>query len=354
MKILLLGEFSGFFDNLKDGLISLGHDVITINSGDGWKKIGSRQKIKLFSNSKFKYIRLIENLFLLIFNIKKIKDFDIVQIISPIIFGYRFNQNILALRYISKNNKKVFLSVAGDHYNIKFVFENLKYSPPLNEATFNNRRKINDEKVLNIVSGIIPVMYTYAEVYRNHKKLLDTIPLPLNSNEIKFSNQVFKDNKILIFHGLNREDEKGTKYILEAMHKLKKNFPNKVEILVEGKLPFKIYKKLLEEANIIVDQALSYEYGMNALYSMAMGKIVLSGNEIECQEEFKRYDIPIINIKPNANDIYDKLVSLINNKEKIIEIGNKSRLFVEDFHNHIKIAQKYVDLWNSVKGEINE
>ena len=47
MKILLLGEFSAYFSNLKDGLVHLGHDVDMINSGDSWKKIESNQVVVL-------------------------------------------------------------------------------------------------------------------------------------------------------------------------------------------------------------------------------------------------------------------------------------------------------------------
>ncbi|MEY2922393.1 MAG: hypothetical protein RL108_1015, partial [Bacteroidota bacterium] len=39
MKILLLGEFSGLHNNLKDGLIDLGHEVVIASAQDGFKKI---------------------------------------------------------------------------------------------------------------------------------------------------------------------------------------------------------------------------------------------------------------------------------------------------------------------------
>ena len=39
MKILLVGEFGGFFINLKKGFQLLGHDVTLMANQDGWKKI---------------------------------------------------------------------------------------------------------------------------------------------------------------------------------------------------------------------------------------------------------------------------------------------------------------------------
>ena len=40
MKVLLLGEFSGLYKYLYDGLKEIGVDVIWASNGDGWKKIG--------------------------------------------------------------------------------------------------------------------------------------------------------------------------------------------------------------------------------------------------------------------------------------------------------------------------
>lgn len=41
MRILLLGDYSGFFVNLKDGLVELGHDVSLATAGDGFKRISN-------------------------------------------------------------------------------------------------------------------------------------------------------------------------------------------------------------------------------------------------------------------------------------------------------------------------
>lgn len=38
MKILLLGEYSRLHNSLKEGLISQGHQVITVATGDNFKK----------------------------------------------------------------------------------------------------------------------------------------------------------------------------------------------------------------------------------------------------------------------------------------------------------------------------
>ncbi|MBF7097818.1 glycosyltransferase family protein [Alkalibacter mobilis] len=349
MRILLLGEFSGFYKNLKEGLQELGHEVDAVSSGDGWKSIGNSD-FKLFSEHDNKYLRYVENFYMQAKNINKLSDYDVVQIVQPIIFGLPFNRNIRLLENLKKNNNKVFLSVAGDHYYIYKIAQNLRYNYftglDMKDNKYTNSKYIhNNEEVLKLVDGIIPVMFTYAEAYRTHEKLLRTIPLPLNVDKIQYIPQEIKNGKLTIFHGLNREESKGTKFIREAMERIKQNYPNDVEIIIDGKMPLEQYLKVLSETNVVIDQALSYEYGMNAIYSMAMGKVVLSGNEPECQQEFARYDIPVINIEPSVEDIYSKLEKLILNKKSVISIGEKSRLFVEEFHHHVKIAQQYIDAW---------
>lgn len=349
MKILLLGEYSGLYKNLKEGLEYYGHDVSLISTGDSWKKIVENNQ-HFFSTNKNRFIRRVHSIFLQLKNINKFKNFDIVQLISPNIFGgLKIGYNYKMLNIIKNHNNKMFLTVAGNHYYIYRISQNLEYSyfkllPKNNRYTKKSYIKNNNETI-NLVDGIIPTTYTYAEAYRNHPKLLNTIPFPINVDKVKYIPQKIENNKLKIFHGLNREQMKGTKYIRAAMEKIKENYPKDVDIIIDGKMPLGKYLKVLEEANIVVDQAYSYGYGMNALYSLAMGKVVLSGNEPECGKEFGRDDIPVINIKPSVEDIYNKLEKLVLNKKCIEEIGYKSRKFVEDFHDYKKVAKQYLETW---------
>jgi len=349
MRILLLGEFSGFFTNLSDGLIELGHEVKLVSNGDSWKQI-SPSSIKLFSHNSNKIINYLEGKYLRFKNLKKLANFDVVQIVSPNIFDFRFNRNINLLKKIRKMNSSFFLSVAGDHFYIHEIYKKLRYGVPFNPLIQNNPYyKLNNDLVIQLSNGLIPVLFTYAESYRNSDKLLKTIPLPINIDKISFSDQTFKNNRITVFHGINRVNEKGSELIINALNKLRDKYPNIVDIVIQERIPLAQYLKVLSTVNIVIDQCNSYEYGMNALYSMAMGKVVLSGNEPECQSEFNRFDIPVINILPNSEQIFNKLEKLILDKDSIVRIGKKSREFVEDFHHYKKIAKLYIDEWLNFK-----
>ena len=97
MKILLLGEYSRLHNSLKEGLVSLGHEVIIVGCGDKFKqfpvdysifaKICNQNKV---ANLLFKSIRKItcfdfekiEKAIRFYFLIPKLNNFDHVQLIN--------------------------------------------------------------------------------------------------------------------------------------------------------------------------------------------------------------------------------------------------------------------------------
>ena len=357
MKILLLGEYSGFYKNLKEGLLDLGHEVTLLANGDGWKQIegadGSLYKVVKNPVSKIK-----EHIIAPLYNIEKYNGYDIVQMVSTNIFNQYVNDSVI--KKIIKNNDKVFFSAAGDDYAYYSATYNntYRYSPLKGEEHLEkkyDRKSVRSKIIVNkenylyrIVNGIIPITYDYAIAHKNDKNLKITIPLPLNCNNIEYSdNEVH--NKIVFFHGLNRENFKGTSFIKQALNIVKEKYPKDVEIIIDGRMPLKKYLSIMQKSNVIIDQCKSYSWGVNALYALAQGKIVMSGCEQETLNHFGLKTCPIINITPNVEDIVKKLEDVIENRKDIQIKGKESRLFVESFHNHKRIAQMYIDCWKNSK-----
>jgi len=367
MNILIVGEYSGFAKNLKLGFESLGHHVVVFQEGDGWKKIDTGENSFSFPFKKNLTIfgkQIRKTWFLSCFyftpkfryNIKKYsKYFDVVLIINYEFIRLKYEYwlpkfSMKDIKQVSKSNAKVYLSACGVDYIYLNHTPFFRYTPFKNieNNIYFKKRYLKKFKIINdSVDGVIPVMYEYAVAYRQQNKLhnlkiLPTIPLPLHTKSVKPFNVV--NEKIIIFHGLNSHI-KGSEFIVEALNLIAQKYPTKVEVIIDGKMPFYDYLKLLQRTNIVVDQCFGYGYGMNALYSMAMGKVVLSGCEPESAIEFKLKEIPVINILPEVNQIVRQLEVLIKDPALINEFSKQSVEFVNNFHNDVLVATQYIDLF---------
>ncbi len=101
-------------------------------------------------------------------------------------------------------------------------------------------------------------------------------------------------------------------------------------------------------ADVLLDQLYSYTPAMNALLAMAKGIVVVSGGEPENYEILGETELkPIINVYPSEEDVFNKLEYLLLHKEVIPELSRQSIEYVHRHHNHIKVAQQYLDFWSS-------
>ena len=154
-----------------------------------------------------------------------------------------------------------------------------------------------------------------------------------------------KNTPIKIFHGVSRYGHKGSNYILAAMNKIKQKYKKDVECIVVEKLPYSEYIPLLQASDIVIDQTNSYGTGMNGLIAMAMGKVVLSGNEKLKAKNDPTINSPCINIQPSSQQIFDVLDNLIDNRQNIDKISEDGRSYVKSTHSHVNVAQQYVNRW---------
>lgn len=353
MKILLLGEYSALHKNLRDGLHEIGHNVTIAASGDGWKKIPSDIDISIKSKN---LISKIVSRFILFNKFLTFKNFDVVQIINPDILYIKYFPSRYIFNYIRKNNKKVFLLAAGDDgYFWRYARQKLKYGPFDDFLKYDLMKKIDPHESAGLfcfnkymadnVNGIIPVMYEYQIGYVGHRNLKKIIPIPMNTNEVVYRENIIK-NKLVIFHGLNRPGFKGTRYIESAFSILKDRYPDDLELVVEGNLPLTEYLEVMKKTNIVIDQVNSHSLGVNGLFALAMGKIVMGGAEPESLTAFGVNESPVINITSDVTDIVKKIESLMINKSQIARQGYMSRLYVEKIHNYKNIALLYLNCWH--------
>jgi len=188
-------------------------------------------------------------------------------------------------------------------------------------------------------------MYEYEVSYSSASNRLATIPMPVNTDKIKYiPNKVGK--KLVVFHGLNRYGAKGTHYVEEAFRVLAERYPNDLELIIDGTMPLNEYLEVMARTNVVLDQVNSYSCGMNAIYALAMGKVVLGGAEPESLASLGVEQSPVVNVKPNAKSIIEQIELLLKNRDEFESLGCQARKFAQDVHGHIKVAQTYVDAWN--------
>ena len=112
-------------------------------------------------------------------------------------------------------------------------------------------------------------------------------------------------------------------------------------------LPFKEYNKVMYASDVLIDQLYSYTPATNALLAMAKGIVAVSGAEPEYCDFIGAHDLqPVVNVLPDANEVYKTLEGLILHRDNIPQMCRDSRAFVELHHDYRKIAQQYIDFWS--------
>ncbi|UPT69757.1 MAG: glycosyltransferase [Flavobacterium sp. JAD_PAG50586_2] len=296
-------------------------------------------------------------------NRKQFKNFDIVQLINENSFfcNYRYEKKILD--YLFGYNKKVFLLSSGDDYvYVNYNFEH-RENPSIVQPYL--ARKIEDKNFSNVlkyrtkpfenlhyyiydkIRGVIATDVDYHIPLQNHPKYLGLIPSPMNIDRFPKS-ELEVNGKIVIFHGINRESyfKKGNDYFEEALEIIQKKYGEKAEIIIAENIPYKQFINLYERAHILLDQLYGHDQGSNGLEGMTKGKVVFTNASIQFEKHYNLTEKVAINGLPDVDYLVNELSFLIENPSEIKIIGKRARDFVEKEHEYVRIAEKYLEVWN--------
>lgn len=145
-----------------------------------------------------------------------------------------------------------------------------------------------------------------------------------------------KGDLIKIFHAPNHKTIKGSNHFIKAVNELKDEGFNVELVMVQGKPNHEVLE-IMSNCHIVADQLIIGWYAMTAIEAMSLGKPVLCYLHQDLldlyteQEILIDSDIPIVNC--NIKNVKDKIRDLIQKPEKLHEIEEKSRLFVEKYHS---------------------
>ncbi len=376
MKILLVGEYSRLHNSLQEGLRALGHQVMVISTGDYFKKYpsdillqrkfdtGLARKIKIAIYLLFKFDITSWHITRQFFkNASSLKGFDVVQLINESSFGATPRDEIKMISFLKQNNKKLFLLSCGtDYLSVQHQLSDINPYSILSNYKEGRVSKIEFKSILKYttpafkklhqyvfqnIDGVIASDFDYHMPLQGHKKYLGLIPNPINTKKLRIC-KVDTKRPITIFMGINRTNyhSKGISYFEKALAIIQQKFPKRVHIEIVENLPYEQYIEKYNNAHIILDQVYAYDQGYNALEAMAKAKVVFTGAETAFMQHYK-LDTPVaINALPEVDSLVIALEKLIDNPEKITEIGLAAQDFVIQHHDYKKVAQQYLDSWH--------
>jgi hypothetical protein len=378
VRILLVGEFSRLHNSLKEGLTALGHEVVIIANGDGFKnypadlstkakwcetKLGNIPRQIIFRLTRFDIAR-IEFGIRFYFHLNKLKDFDVVQFINEAPIQTTPSLERFLLKKLIHQNKKTFLLCCGVDYLVAqhFIEKKERYSI-MNPYFENPKSKKEYQFLLDFLSkshkkthqliyqnihGVIASDIDYLLPMQGHPKFLGLTPNPINTAAIDFS-ELKIDDKIILFLGINQGTyfTKGITFFEKALEIVKEKMGDRIEIIIAENLPYQTYINQYNRAHIILDQVYSFDQGYNALEAMAKGKVVFTGAEIEFEEYYNLTEKVVINALPDVDSLVKDLTHLIENPAEISTIGKRARTFIEEHHNYKNCAEDYLSKWNN-------
>jgi glycosyltransferase involved in cell wall biosynthesis len=167
----------------------------------------------------------------------------------------------------------------------------------------------------------------------NRKCILPRVPINLSTVSFELNNS----SEPLILHAPSKSTKKGTRYLLEAVEKLKKEGYQFKFLLCENMDNVEVRRKL-SQSEIVVDQLLAPAHGLFAIEAMASGNVVL-GNAKGGHYAFPE-DLPILTTNPD--NIYENLKMVLEDPQLRIEMAQKGRIYVEKYHDHIKVAGDFL------------
>ncbi len=164
-------------------------------------------------------------------------------------------------------------------------------------------------------------------------------------NLLSSPSRKYKGNRIKILHAPSDRGAKGTKYILQVLKRIESEY-NDVEVILLENISNNKAREIYKEADLVIDQLLIGWYGGFAVEVMALGKPVICyirEEDLKFLPKEMKEEMPII--KANPDNFYEVLKETIEDMNSLPMIGEKSRAYVEKWHDPIKTARRMKEVY---------
>lgn len=366
MRILFFGDYSNLHACLAGELRLRGHDVTVIS--DGGRYMNTQTDILLDRESgKLGAIRYLFRLFNLI---PTLKDYDVVQLINPHFLSLRPGKIKYFFDILKRNNRSVFLTLAGDDYHFvkacldgkTFRFSEFmvgdtptefeKISHRAQSWTSSGMKEFGDYIYANIdgAMAVLPEYDIAARPLLGDKVAFTNIPVDLSGLTAE---PLDLGGKINLFIGMREgmEIQKGTARLLAICRKLEKEMPDRCSVTCVRNLPLNEYLAKMKESHIVLDQLYSYSPGTNGFQAMALGKVTGTGAQPEFYQSIGESDRgAILPLSPlvSEEEWEERLRNLILNPDQMQQMSDEGRRIVTT-HNDVRtVTNKFENHWQKI------
>lgn len=372
MKILFVGDYSNIHVTLAREFRRRGHDVTVASAGSGC--MNTERDIDLTRGSgifgAFAYLARLMRF------MEKAKGYDVVQIVNPGFFKLRPGKLRYFFNELKRNNRSIFLSVAGDDPVImkgNCIDHPLPYSEMRigsEKTPFAKRYPYYEQKwmsgpngdycrhVYENIDGAMSALYEYhvlAAPYLEGKIVYSGIPVDTrrfapSTDFTGIEKKAGEKVKIVVAIKSDYEMFKGLDRLYQVALRVEARNPELCEVTIVRDLPYDQYISAVESADIVVDQLYSMSPATNALETMARGQVAVSGGEKEFYDFLgeEADNGPIFNLSPLMSDeeMTAELTRLVSDRALLKRLSAAGPGFVYRNNDVRVVADRYQALWN--------
>lgn len=258
-------------------------------------------------------------------------------------FGRTFFNPKKDLPLLKRLNKKIVGHFWGSEVRQWDIAKKYLYNPAkemnISESYEDTKRKMiktfGKYSDLQIVADYELAEYVPNSVYL--QQFFDLEALPKKPDTRKPS------DKVTIVHSPSNKTIKGTRYIMVAVDKLKREF-NNIDFKLLENVNHREAIEVYAQADIVVDQILLGTYGILSIEAMALGKTVICYIRPDL---FPKYpNLPIVSANPD--NIYFKLKELILSPDLRKQLGEAGREYVKRRHDATEVAKNLIKLYEGL------
>lgn len=194
---------------------------------------------------------------------------------------------------------------------------------------------IRTKKVEKVIDHIVSHIAFSDVLERNYINIIQ----PINPEDFpEFTGHT--ENKIpVLLHAPSNYGYKGSKYLVEAIEKLKEEFEFEFKLISNINLST-LYEEI-SKADLVIDQLIQGWYGMLPLEAMMFEKPVICYLRDDVVKSLPG-ECPVVNANPET--IYSVLKTMLENRSTWKDIGRKGREYVIKYHDAKSVAKHYSEL----------